>query len=783
MQPDRPPSRGRFGHLKAETPMNGRLGLRGFFPHVRPLFWYNKAMRKTIQSVIKTPARRFLLTLCLSACILGGVALLRSAYLRFHTTGVFYWKVFYSRGLPLVIAGCLLCAAAVIFILRCQGTRPAKGKLLTVALLCLIGLSAGILIAQTRLGLEKENAFYGKPTVPLLEWHLAAAFLLMLLRFCIVNLRGVSLRQCEKFLPLLIWFAAVLIWTLIPNQHGFFSPAGRAPNYETYPFSDGSFYGHYARAAAAGMGLKGDEIPPRPLYIAFLTFLHLLSDNQYDRIIFLQTLVLGLLPVFVCLCGKELHSVEAGLAAAAFVILRETHAILAAPFGHNVSTTKYFFSDLPTAMVCAAYVWMLIRWSRTSSAKCAFAAGCALGAMTLIRTQSLCLIIVMLFPVIASLKKNVRRALGQTLLSLLAFVLCVLPWLVRSYSITGQFVFDHPMTQTAEMARSYNFDGADLSQLPDENDGAYSNRMAAFISQSLHDHFAEIAHFVTVHFINSEICGFRLFPLRDRLTDFGELFKSREPFWETLDTGGLTIYNLIFLGLIYLVLAWGVAGCRERSGAAGLIPLTVITLFNFSTACGRYSAGRYLIPTDWVMMLYFAAGMADALYTLYARVGGTLPEAEEESGFIPSYQSTAAAILFIAALIPAADKLIPQTFSPDGRESVKEKTGELVMECPAENQMYINALAVYPRYYAAGEGEPESAKQGYGAVDYGRLVFITLAPDSFGTIELRTENVPEYLPDGAEVWFSACQSGATSLAETLITERDGQMLIYKADHR
>ena len=736
-------------------------------------------------SLNKTPfftsRRRFWAVIVLSACVLAGVAVLRTGYLRFRTTGVFYWKVFYQRGTPLVIGGCLVCIVAAALALRCKGTRPGKGKLVTTAILCLIGITAGILIAKSRLGLEKENAFWGKPTVPLLEWHLGAAFVIILIRFAIVNLRGVSAAKFEKFLPLIIWAAAVVIWTAIPNQHGFFSPEGRAPNYETYPFSDGSFYGHYARAAAAGMGLKGDDIPPRPLYIAFLTFLHLLSDNQYDRIIFLQTLVLGLLPVFVYLVGKELHSVEAGIGAAAFVILRETHAILAAPFGHNVSTTKYFFSDLPTAMVCAAYVWMLIRWTKTSSAKCAFAAGCALGAMTLIRTQSLCLIVGMLFPVISSLKKNARRTLKPALLALAALVLCVLPWLIRSYSITGQFVFDHPMTQTAEMARSYNFDGEDLSQLPGENDGEYSNRMAAFITKSLREHFGEVASFVAAHFINSEICGFRLFPLRDALTDFNELLKSTEPFWETLDNGGLTLYNLIFLGLIFLVWAWGIGGCRERSGAAGLIPLTVITVFNFSTACGRYSAGRYLIPTDWVMMLYFAAGMADALYTLWARVGGTLPEAEDERGFVPSYPLTAAAILFIAAIIPAADKLIPQTFFPEDAEAVKAKTGVLVGECPAEDQMYINALAVYPRYYAAGEGEPESAKQGYGAVDYGRLVFITLAPNSFGTIELRTDTAVDCLPDGAEVWFSACQSGATSLAETLIVEKDGEEIIYRAD--
>jgi hypothetical protein len=51
--------------------------------------------------------------------------------------------------------------------------------------------------------------------------------------------------------------------------------------------------------------------------------------------------------------------VSAGIGAAWLVILRETNAILSAPFGHNVSTTKYFFSDLPTALACAFFVWML----------------------------------------------------------------------------------------------------------------------------------------------------------------------------------------------------------------------------------------------------------------------------------------------------------------------------------------------------------------------------------------------------------------------------------------
>ena len=746
-------------------------------------------MKERICRIIKTPKSAFGLLVLLQAAILCGILLLRGAFLLFHTTGVFFWKVFYTRGLPLVIIGCLLCAAGIGTILSVHKEHlrryfvSSHKKNKTLLVLALIGAAAGVLIAVTRLGLEKENAFYGKPTVPLLEWHILLAFTVCLFWFCAEHMiPGGIPGKFKRILPLLIWLCAVIVWTGIPNQNGFFSPPGRAPNFETYPFSDGSFYGHYARSAASGMGLKGDEIPPRPLYIAFLTGLHLLSDNQYDRIIFFQTLVLGLLPVFVFLCGRDLHSTEAGLCAALFVILRETHAILAAPFGHNVSTTKYFFADIPTALVCAAYIWLLIRWQKQTGkgTRWAFAAGCAMGAMALIRTQSLCLILLLPFPLFSARHIPLKRKASQLTLFLAALGLCVLPWLLRSYRITGKFVFDHPMTQTAEMARSYNFEGADLSKLPDENDGEYSDRMTAFIAASLRKNFPKIARFVTVHFLNSEISGFRLFPLRDTLYDPVELLKSSKPFWETLDSSDLHLYNLIFFAAGYLIWALGIAGGHLRSGAAGFIPLAAILIFNFSTALGRYSAGRYLIPTDWIMMLYFAMGLAEWIHILRQLSGGSIVAENTAEKGSPSPVLTGLFILLTAAAIPAADRLIPQSFVPEYPASVEEKLGSVNPKCGAENHFFLNALAVYPRYYAAGEGEPESAKQGYGVDDHGRLIFLTLAPGSFGTIEMALDEPPEYLPDGTPVWISACVDGATSKADTLIVERNGETLRYEA---
>ena len=730
---------------------------------------------------------KFILSVFLLTAVFCAVMLLRTAYLLFHTTGVFYWKVFYQRGLPLVIGGSVLClggCAAILIRSRetvCRTLREDLKKWITAGILILICSAAGLLIAKTRVGLVKENAFWGKPTVPLLEWHLLLTFAICLLWFCLDRLTPSGIPgRIKSLLPLIIWLCAVVTWISIPNQNGFFSPAGRAPNFETYPFSDGSFYGHYARSAAAGMGFKGEDIPPRPLYIAFLTGLHLLSGNQYDRIIFFQTLVLGLLPVFVYLCGRDLHSYESGIAAALFVILRETHAILAAPFGHNVATTKYFFADLPAALVCAAFIWTLIRWQKSASAakapRWAFAAGCALGAMVLIRTQSFCLLLLLIFPLIPAFKTSFTQGLKQALLFVLSLGLCVLPWLIRNQRITGRFVFDHPMTQTAEMARSYNFDREDLSQLPGENDGDYTQRMTAFIADSMRRHFPTVAGFVTAHFLNSEISNFRLFPLRGRLNAPEELLRSREPFWELLDNGDMTLYNLIFYALGILVCAIGAAAGHQRCPHAGFIPLTAVTVFNFSTALGRYSAGRYLIPTDWIIMLSFAIGLMDVLSMLFRCCGGEDAMSTGQRENIPPYAGTILCIIMTAAAIPLADKAIPQSFVQDSPAAVREVTGPIRMQCPAEKQFYLHAIAVYPRWYAAGEGEPESAKQGYGMADHGRLVFLTLAPGSFGTMEMALDEPPEYLPDGAEVRFSGCLDGATSLVDTLVIRRDENLI-------
>ena len=116
-------------------------------------------MKNRLSRLFSDPRARFSALLILQLGILGAVMLLRTALLLFQTTGIFYWKVLYQRGLPPVICGTVLCLGLTVWILAAsresvrETVRKDRGKLLIAGILLLIGAAAAVLISQTRLGL------------------------------------------------------------------------------------------------------------------------------------------------------------------------------------------------------------------------------------------------------------------------------------------------------------------------------------------------------------------------------------------------------------------------------------------------------------------------------------------------------------------------------------------------------------------------------------------------------------------------------------------------------
>ncbi|NMB57684.1 MAG: hypothetical protein GYA12_00810, partial [Chloroflexi bacterium] len=205
-----------------------------------------------------------------------------------------------------------------------------------IILLIFVGL-----IIISRFGLVHDPIGWGKPTVPLMEWQIWLGILLFVIfrlaeNTSLFQYALIFIQKHHKFsnwiMTLTIWIAAFAIWSSIPVPPGFFATPPRAPNFEIYPFSDAAFYDFHAQSMLIGFGFRGDAIPPRPLYILFLAFAHILVGQEYTRVIMLQTALLAFLPVVVFWIGRKLANTQIGLVSSLYIIFREWTSIISTPF-------------------------------------------------------------------------------------------------------------------------------------------------------------------------------------------------------------------------------------------------------------------------------------------------------------------------------------------------------------------------------------------------------------------------------------------------------------------
>src|SRR6266487_902300 len=263
-----------------------------------------------------------------------------------------------------------------------------KSAILLMALLCLLGLW----IVTTKIGITPVDN-WGGPSVPFLEWQI----LLTLLITCVfVFLLSNNSKINLKWIPLGVYIFTVVLWLSQPINPAYTATPPRAPNFEIYPFSDPQFYAQYAQSALIGQGFLWPEVPARPFYVGFLTWLHLLGNQNYNNIIALQTLVLAFFPVLLYSLGTEIGGWPLGLSLSLLTAFRDINSNIAAPFADNVTYSKLFLSELPAALLISLAALLIIRWLRSVDRPVWYPLliGGVLGAATLIRLQSFVLIIV-----------------------------------------------------------------------------------------------------------------------------------------------------------------------------------------------------------------------------------------------------------------------------------------------------------------------------------------------------------------------------------------------------
>jgi hypothetical protein len=617
-----------------------------------------------------------------------------------------------------------------------------------------------LFVSLTKLGITKDEAYWGEPGVAIPGWQFALAILLGLgvLMYAVRNTHYANSPLVQYLLPFSIYLIASALWLSVPIsslKNSFYAPI--TPPYTTpFPYSDAGFYDYLAQSLLIGTDYLGG-IPPRPMYVTFLAALHFLFGQDYVKIIAAQTVVFALFPVALYLLGTKLHSRAAGVTIAFFAIFRELTTLWVSS-NTRAASTKMFVTDFATSLGIALVCLLVMRWLERRDIKSALIAGGAFGLLLLLRTQSLVILPFVFILAWFAYQKKWKDWLLACVAFGLVMSATIAPWLTRNYLLVGQFAFDDP-SQMAVIFSQYSFDeNLDISQFDFENE-SLGNRIVTFTLQNP----GFVAGFVANHFLNTEIGGLLALPL---IQPFNGLREPTNLYWIEWN-GTLEGYNLALV-LVYLaVIAIGFGAAWKRLGWIGFTPLAFNVGYALANGISRFSSWRYNLPVDWVIYFYFGIGAIEILVWAFSIFGAnisTMPE--NRNSELNKTLLKPATIFFIVAafMFAGATPWLAQGFAQPRytstdevlKDSVVAQDSAILEFLSQPDAQIVEGRLLYPRFFRRNDGIFSAHPWPIYAVrDFSRLGFIVLSERAVSVVF--PANSPLPLPHGDDVIVLGCQ--------------------------
>jgi len=667
------------------------------------------------------------------------------------------------------------------------------------------------IVALTGLGVKPDAIGWDPPGVPL---TVASVGLVWLVAFVWLALPTENLPKpllFDIFISLLIWGVAAFLWNQQPMRADYFAPAPQPPNFAYYPHSDATMHDIAAQRLLMGDGFDG--VARKPLYSVFLTWLHWLAGEDYAQIARLQMMVLALLPVGLYWITKTLHLRVSGVIAAALIILRERNALmLSGTIG--VSNAKLLMSDLPATLGVVLLTAIIVYWLRQPDRRRAapLAIGGVLGLLLLVRPQIVvfipALIVLILLVSLRPSTFNLQPSSPATRHSafsiqhsaffILGLTLTLLPWLWRSYQLIGQFSLNDP-SQNAFLTQQYSLTPGEsrIVRNSGESDAEFAQRVDAYLSGFVRANPGYVTTFITRHFAHNWVEALLALPLSPWVVQAAEsdlfpywrtqaddlwddccspkAYVGAQPFWEGWKDA-LTTENTLMLALNLGMLALGLSAAFRRNQLIGWLPLGVALIYILSTAVGRYSGWRLLLPADWVVLLYLSIGLGQGAVWLRFYIqrdpGAFVRYPASNVRRISTYTLQPSTIflgliflalgfspLMMEALIPRLDSPFPAdirtTFELISEIEPILPSVEALLE--DERATLLEGRALYPRFYLPNEGEPGNEWTAFSPRDYRRLGFVLLTV-SHANIVMPLDEAPAYFPHAADVLVLGCRA-------------------------
>ena len=597
-----------------------------------------------------------------------------------------------------------------------------------------------IFVGVTKIGLVKKIAFWNVAGIPITGLQ----FLFVILVISLGVFFYSSGRQPEsrlvskfiRFLPLIIYFGAALVWGLTPMLKHYFSLQPTPPTFQPLPWSDARWLDLGSLSILRGFGINFSQGSDKPLYMIFLAILHIFSGNNYSLLTWLQILVLSIIPVVLFLFGRRFFGLGFGVFLALITILRERNAIV---LSYKIASVnpKLLMSEMMTLLGIVLFSYIIFLLFRNPKSWMAILAGGVLGATSLIRMNSL-----LLYPLIGCLtlvaywkfpKIKWRLAAFYTL----GFFIVVSPWFFTGVDQNGTpWILDkinsiiknryQPLPQNTKrqpglpvVLESINNNqeknksgkistiylpistpshllSSSLLPLPDQINNS-------FISEKLSD----ILNLFTNHFLHNITTSTLALPVSSIYENQDSLIL--RPYWiegNEWDGSLPAIQDFsIFIDIILMAIGLGYSWHRYRW--AGLVPLIIFLGYDLSLGFAMNSGSRYIVPIDWILYFYYGLSLVGIIRWVINLIHGqeqaVLETVDEPIAFVDNGNKkrmmlSIIILIIIASLIPFANSILPVFINHFVHP---ENLGELVKSIP-NSQKGVKTISfgeiLYPYY-------------------------------------------------------------------------------------
>jgi hypothetical protein len=231
-----------------------------------------------------------------------------------------------------------------------------------------------------------------------------------------------------------------------------------------------------------------------------------------------------------------------------------------------------------------------------------------------------------------------------------------------------------------------------------------------------------------------------------------------------------------------MMISLGVGVAWERNKLLGLLPVVIYLAYILSNALALTSGGRYITPVDWIICIYYLAGLFQ-IVSWVLRKAGVIFHAEDRqvenetnnpAVFSIKYSNvmaTLAVVFLLGSLVPMADLPFERRYKVNSADEVVamleqrgmfENTG-IEMETVSifltdpQSKVLVGSL-LYPRYYEAGDGETDRDYP-YVHLDYSRNVFQVVGPlDPTAQSVIIAGDRSEFLTQVADVVVIGCKN-------------------------